>query len=452
VLVADPLSIRARRFRAVLVCGLQENEFPLAAVPEPFLSDELRRELATCSGLRLRPREDALARERYLFYTSVSRATERVILSYRSSDEEGNLTLPSPFIADVSELLVEDWPERRRRRMLADVVWPAELAPTERELARARAAAAAPAAGDVPSPIGSLGPAALAHVRHSQILSAGALETYANCPVKWLVDRELQPAPLEPDPDPLARGSYMHAVLEQVLRRLDGPVTPESLPRALELLDEVLGEQAHGIAAGRGEAVRAGWTRAVAADLRRYLAYEARDGSAWPILGIELRFGFDVEAEPNSLPALQLSDEVRLRGIVDRVDADAEGRAIVRDYKSGSARPEHQGARWAADRQLQVALYMIAVRELLGLEPVAGFYQPLGGGDLRARGVFLKESTPGERLVGNDGRDPDELEELLDEARGRALALAARLRAGSLEPCPATCSRDGCSYPGICRA
>jgi ATP-dependent helicase/DNAse subunit B len=70
----------------VLVCGLQENEFPLAAAPEPFLSDEVRRELAACSGLRLRPREDALARERYLFYTSVSRATERVILSYRSSD------------------------------------------------------------------------------------------------------------------------------------------------------------------------------------------------------------------------------------------------------------------------------------------------------------------------------------------------------------------------------
>src|SRR5205807_431545 len=82
------------------------------------------RELAACSGLRLRPREDALARERYLFYTSVSRATERVILSYRSSDEEGNLALPSPFLADVAELLADDWHERRRRRMLADVVWP----------------------------------------------------------------------------------------------------------------------------------------------------------------------------------------------------------------------------------------------------------------------------------------------------------------------------------------
>ena len=95
---------------------------------------------------------------------------------------------------------------------------------------------------------------------------------------------------------------------------------------------------------------------------------------------------------------------------------------------------------------------MIAVRELLGLEPVAGFYQPLGGGDLRARGVFLKGAAPGDRLVGNDGRDPDELDALLDHARVRALSLASRLRAGELEPCPSTCSRDGCKYPGICRA
>jgi len=454
VLVADPLSIRARRFRAVLVCGLQENEFPLAAAGEPFLSDEVRRELAACSGLRLRPREDALARERYLFYTSISRATERVVLSYRSSDEEGNLALPSPFLADVAELLAEDWPERRRRRMLADVVWPAEAAPTERELARSHAAAGAPAAGEVPSPIGSLGEAALAHVRHSQILSAGALESYADCPVKWLVERELQPERLEPDSDPLARGSYMHGVLEEVLRRLGGPVTPESLPRALELLDTTLGEQAHGIAAGRGEAVRAGWARTVAADLRRYLAYEARDGCTWPPSGLELRFGFAVEEEPSSLPALELGDDVRVRGIIDRVDVDPSNgrRAIVRDYKSGSARPEHQGARWEADRQLQVALYMLAVRELLGLEAVAGFYQPLGGGDLRARGVYQAGAAPGECLVANDGRSSEELEELLDEARSRAVALAARLRSGELEPCPATCSRDGCKYPGICRA
>ena len=127
-------------------------------------------------------------------------------------------------------------------------------------------------------------------------------------------------------------------------------------------------------------------------------------------------------------------------------------RAVVRDYKSGGARPEYQGARWALDRQLQVALYMLVVRELLGLDPVAGFYQPLGGGDLRARGAFLEGAGVGGSVVANDARDREELDELLEDARERAVALAVRLRRGELEPCPVTCSRDGCRYPGICRA
>src|SRR5215218_1970350 len=40
VLLADPLAIRARRFRAVFVCGLQDGEFPRRPVPEAFLSDD----------------------------------------------------------------------------------------------------------------------------------------------------------------------------------------------------------------------------------------------------------------------------------------------------------------------------------------------------------------------------------------------------------------------------
>jgi hypothetical protein len=32
------------------------------------------------------------------------------------------------------------------------------------------------------------------------------------------------------------------------------------------------------------------------------------------------------------------------------------------------------------------------------------------------------------------------------------VALAARLRSGDLTPCPETCSREGCTHPGICRA
>jgi hypothetical protein len=94
---------------------------------------------------------------------------------------------------------------------------------------------------------------------------------------------------------------------------------------------------------------------------------------------------------------------------------------------------------------------MLAVKELLGLEPVAGLYQPLGGDDLRARGVFLDGAAVGSSVVGTDSRSAEELQDVLDDARARAIELAVRLRSGDLEPCPDTCSRDGCRYPGICR-
>jgi RecB family exonuclease len=458
VLLNEPLAIRARRFRAVFVCGLQEGEFPRLSAPDPLLSDEDRRDLAATTGLRLSGGAggpaDALARERYLFYTCVARATDQVVLSYRSSDEEGNLALPSPFIADVADLLASGWADRRRKRLVGDVVWPEPEAPTERERARAEAAALAPPAGE-PAPVATrLSETALRHVRHREILSGGALESFAECPVRWLVERELQPASLEPDSDALQRGSYMHTVLEQVLEQLGQAVTPDTLPDALEILEQVLDEYPAEIAPGRPEGVRAAARRAIEADLKRYLAHEAADECDWTPRAIELRFGF--EDEEGALPALVLGsggERIRLRGVIDRVDvAEDSRRAIVRDYKSGSTRQEYAGARWASERQLQVALYMLAVRELLGLEPVAGVYQPLGGGDLRPRGLFLKDAGAGSCLVPTDGRSPEELDEALEDATSRAVALAARLRAGGLKPCPETCSRDGCKYPGICRS
>jgi hypothetical protein len=95
---------------------------------------------------------------------------------------------------------------------------------------------------------------------------------------------------------------------------------------------------------------------------------------------------------------------------------------------------------------------MLAVRQLLELDPVAGFYQPVGGDDLRPRGVFLEDAPVGAGVVGNDARSRQELDELVADARERALAIAARLRSGDVEPSPQTCSRDGCRYPGICRS
>jgi RecB family exonuclease len=141
-----------------------------------------------------------------------------------------------------------------------------------------------------------------------------------------------------------------------------------------------------------------------------------------------------------------------IRGAIDRVDVDGKGGAIVRDYKSGTARPEYAAARWAPERRLQVALYLIAVRELLGLRPAGGFYQPLRGDDLRPRGMFVEGAQVGACAVATDAREPAEFAAELDAAAKRAVALAAKLRSGALTPRPKTCTREGCAYPGICRS
>jgi ATP-dependent helicase/DNAse subunit B len=286
-------------------------------------------------------------------------------------------------------------------------------------------------------------------MRHQDVVSAGALESYASCPVKWLVERELRPQRLEPDPDGIARGNYMHGVLERLFAALGGPITEDTLGRAHELLAEALDEEPARLAAGRSAAEGAAILREIEADLRRYLEQEAKTGWGWPPRHVELRFGFE---DGPSLPPLELEGGLRVRGAIDRVDVDPAGRrAIVRDYKSGRVNQGWAVARWREDGTLQVALYMLAVRDLLELEPVAGLYQPLGGEELRPRGVVADDVPIAECVYENDRRDPDEIRRELADAAERAVAIAARLRTGGLEPCPETCSGSGCLYPGICR-
>jgi ATP-dependent helicase/DNAse subunit B len=442
VLVADPLAIRARRFRAVFVCGLQEGVFPRHPVPEPFLDDAARAGLARASGLVLPRHEDILARERYLLYAAVSRPEEVLFLSFRSSDEEGDPALPSAFVDDVRALFTDELWERRGRRLLAEVTWPPGAAPTPHELRRARAAAE-----DHPEPP-PLGPPqtapALAILAARETEAARGLETFAGCGVRWLVESVLRPQRTEPDPEPMRRGSIAHAVLEQTLRRLrdregSARLTPASLPAALDELGAAMADRRAAAAGTRARAL----LRELEVDLRRLLSHEAECGAGLEPRWLEWSFGGEGDGHgPLPIGALGVT------GRVDRIDVDAAGRALVRDYKG---RRVSAGARWARDHKLQVALYAVAVRELLGLETVGALYQPVGNRDVRPRGL-VRDNVPG-RYVNGDVVDAAGLDEGLDAARELAGRAAADLRAGRIRACPDSCTPNGgCAYPAICRA
>jgi ATP-dependent helicase/DNAse subunit B len=469
VLIAEPLAIRARRFCRVFVTGLCEGEFPSAqaGAGDPFLDDDRRRELALSSGLVLAQAADPLDRERYLLYACVSRATERVTFSYRSSDEDGNVVIASPFLDDIAALFPDGWREGRRRRLLADVVWSVEQAPGERDRALAvrfeQGAGRRVAQVNEPPATRFLSEQALTHVRHRDAVSAGAIEKFAACPVRWLVESQLDPDELEPEADPLVRGSFIHTVLERVFAQLGAALTPDTLAGAERLLHQEMrgpaaAEHRTRLALDQATEVRAAILRGIEAELLRYLRQEAADGCEWPPAVTELRFGLDGEGD-DAVPAVELvssgGERALLHGIVDRVDADPRdpGRVIVRDYKSGAKRESWPSARWLSDNQMQVALYMIAVRRLLGMRPVAGFYQPLAGEDLRPRGVFAEGAAVGSGVVARDELPAAELEQLLAEIEDQVVELASTLRRGELTPCPDSCTADGsCRYPGICWA
>ena len=439
VQVASPEAIRARRFEAVFICGLQEGEFPRGASPEPFLSDDDRRGLASEGDLVLRVREDQLDRERYLFYVCASRAERLLVLSSRYCDEEGDPESPSFFLDDATSLLAGI--ETRRRR-LSDVAWKPEEAPTADEWGRA-VALRGPRRAD-PQP-GSLTEAAvLEWLAERDAVSAGALERYADCPVKWLVEDILKPAALEPDPEAMVRGRFTHEVLQRTFARLRDEVGSRRVTEAnLNDAERILLEELQHL--GPEFTLSPDATRVRAAlrrlefDLVRYLRHEAgRDGDFEPA---ELEYSFETEI-----------DGVTVRGRIDRVDT-WNGHALVRDYKSGKTAASYRVEAWEDENRLQAPLYMLAAERLLGAEPAGGVYVPLAGEERRPRGAVAADIPQ----VGSDFFDGDrvsreQLQAALDRARERLTETAAAMARGELRCTPHSCSfRGGCSYPSICR-
>jgi ATP-dependent helicase/DNAse subunit B len=448
VQVARPQDLRARRVRALFICGLNEGVFPRPARPDPFLGDEDRREINTATGLRLRHHEDTLAIERLFFYAAASRPTDLLALSWHTGDDDGRPAVRSFFVDDVAELFAPALFEQRRRRGLGAAGWDAATAPTAREARRAAAAARGDATREA-QPIGPLlDPEVLRSLNERETWSASALETWRACPVRWFVERHLAPKGLEPDPEPLVRGTFVHEALERVYGGLPGGrLGPGELPAARARLHEALAELEgkHRISVDP-DRLRAE-VRRVEADLIRHLEYAAHTGTAYAARELELRFG---EGE-DSLPPAQLGDgELKLRGRIDRVDVGPEG-AIVRDYKGRSA--VESADRWLARGKLQMGLYVRAVEQLLELEVVGGLYQQIGGEEARPRGFLVGDADAEVKLTRGDRISAEQARDLLEDIEAAALEAVREIRAGRLEPRPETCGwkGDGCSYPSICR-
>jgi len=469
VAVLDLMRARTRRVEIVFLLGLEEGSLPRRAHESPFLADDVRRDLDSRRGARLAPRDD-VSRDRYLFYTACSRPTRRLYLVREAATDDGSPREPSPFWDEVCRLFPhEDVHRWTRRRALSQLTSSLEHAPTERERLRAAAALAADDMGAAEAIASANGwerrlvralhafrrptrlthPVVLEELRRRMTFGVTELERFADCSSMWLVERMVSPRAIDAEVDPRLRGGVAHQALfrfysglpkELGVERVDADRLDDALAYLRRCLDDAVG----GVRMELTPLQRRELDHGLWRDLEAFVREDAESDVPLVPRKFEVSFGSERSA-PELQRGLELAAGVALSGKIDRIDVDPfSARGIVQDYKSGKT--GHSAAQIESELRLQIPLYMLVLRDLVGIEPLGGLYRPLSG-ERKARGLLRAEAredgVPG--FVKNDYLDEDEFWGQVDRSRELAVGLVERIRDGDVRhdprggSCPTWC-------------
>ncbi len=469
VAVLDLMRARTRRFAVVFVLGLEEGSLPRRDRQSPFLGDELRGELEGRSARLLRP--DPVERDRYLFYTACTRATVRLYLVRQAATDDGAPLEPSPFWDEVAGLFEPEAVARwTTSRPLSALTWPLERAPTERERLRALALEAAVDADGAEALAAANGwerrlarargafrretrlttPVVLEFLRDRTAFGVTELERFADCSSAWLHERLIAPKTIDAEADAMLRGQIAHTALNKLFAGLPKEVgtervEPERLDESLRFLRRCLDEALHGgVRLDLTDLQHAELEQTLWRDLEGFVRKEAELRLPLVPRRFEVSFGHERSA-PELQRGLDLGDGIHLSGRIDRIDVDPlSARGIVQDYKSGRSAPSARQI--DSELRLQIPLYMLVLRDLVGIEPLGGLYRALSGARA-ARGLLraeaAEEGVPG--FARNDYLGEEAFWSLVETARERARGYARRIRSGDVRhdpkggECPSWC-------------
>jgi ATP-dependent helicase/DNAse subunit B len=467
VAVVDLLRARTRRFDIAFVLGLEEGSLPRRGHSSPFLDDDARRALDE-RGARLQ-RPDSVSRDRYLFYTACTRPLERLYLVREAATDEGSPREPSPFWEEVQAVFDADDVSRwTRRRPLSALTWRIDDAPTERERLRALAELASRdgTAADALArangwqrrleravrafrrPTKITHPLVLEQLGSKRVFNVTELERFADCSSAWFVDRFLDPRSIDQEVDAKLRGSVAHSALFKFFTRFPKELGVEKLEdrvadEAARLMRACLDEALQSVRMEMTDMQMRELDQMLWRDLEAVVREECASDLPLVPRRFEVAFGSE-RAAPELQRGLDLGDGITLSGKIDRIDVDPfSARGIVQDYKSG--KHAHSAVEIEKELRLQIPLYMLVLRDLVGIEPLGGVYRPLAG-ERKARGLLRKGE--GEILAGyvrTDYLDDDAFWAAVESAQATAHRLAGRIRTGDIEhdprggDCPAWC-------------
>ncbi|KKZ70478.1 helicase UvrD [Streptomyces showdoensis] len=384
-----------------------------------------------------------LAEERRLFYVAATRARDRlVVTAVKAPAEDGDQ--PSRFLAELGQEAKDV--TGRPRRPLAVAALVAELRATtvdpeaSPELRAAAAERLARLAALTDDEGTALVPAAhpdrwwglaeptrssvpLRDREHPVALSGSALDQLANtCALQWFLGREVKAD--APATAAQGFGNVVHVLADEVASGR----TPADLDVLMARLDSVwdaLAFDAPWKSSQEKENARVA--------LERFLRWHVMDRGGRTPAATE--HDFDVTLAAGDY-------RVRIRGSMDRVEADEQGRAYVVDFKTGKSAPTKD----EVAHHPQLAVYQLAVREGAVDEVFGGRTPEPGGAELVQLRQAAAKKEGGDALPKVQAQEPlagEWVGDLLASAAGRVLD--ERFTPSTGQHC-ATCSfRASCS-------
>lgn len=429
VAVRSAHSALGSEWEFVIIAGLQEglwpNTIPRGGVLATQQLVDVMDGVATAADRGLSTRAPLLAEERRLLIAAMGRARSRLLVTAVDSDCGDDSMLPSSFCYELAALATDPDPDEP-----APIAAPRVLAPAAM-VGRLRAVVCA-ARGAVDDTVRACAAAQLARLAeagvpgaeptqwygmtplssdeplwcgddHTVTLSPSTLQMLTDCPLRWLLERH---GGSDGRDVRSAIGSLVHALVA------DAGKTESQMLNELEKVWDKLPFDSEWYS--HNELAR---HREMLATFARWRAQSRHElTEVGTEVGVDGVVGDDGDTKPG----------VRVRGRLDRLERDNEGRFVVVDIKTGKSPVTKDDAQ----RHAQLAMYQLAVAE--GLLPQG---DTAGGGRL----VYLGKTGAG----GATEREQDALTPDAHAEWRNVVQQAAAATAGPQFPARIN---DGCAH------
>lgn len=373
VAVVSPHAALGRDWQLVVIAGLQDGLWPNTTPRGGVLGTQRLLDVLDGVGGDASSRAPLLAEERRLLVAAMGRARHRLVVTAVDSESSDDCMLPSPFFDEIAR-----WATVGEDSVDSAVTKPIAAPPVLSAAAvvgRLRSIVCAPA-GSVDENQRNSAAVQLARLveagvpgadpsgwegllsvstedplwegdDHTALLSPSTLQTLSDCPLRWMVEKH-------GGTDRRELGSVLGSVLHALVA--DSGKSAVQLTSELENIWEQIPFDSSWHAANELDRYRA--------MLMTFLEWRSTSRDELTEVATEI----DLEAlvaDPGELPG------VRMRGRVDRLERDADGRLVIVDVKTGKS----PVTKAEAVRHAQLAFYQLAIASGASVETD----QPGGG-------------------------------------------------------------------------